>query len=997
MKRKINSKHYIAIAALAILVIFMVARPKDEEAESISIGSEAMERLLSTDYIAYESYGMEQTAYAVMASGYEDKGFSGTDKRIVLLPKDADTDGMGELKKGIAGYQGEALCLKENVRAEWIFEVEQPALYCVVLDYAGIEGNGAKIQRQLLIDGELPCQEATNISFYRYFIEAEEVKINAIGDEVWPAQEEVLLWQTQAVYDSYGYDAEPMYFYMEEGVHTIALEYVDQPIAIKEIRLEGKQELPSYKEVKKTYEASGYKKASAGMGAYMEGEESTWRSDSIIRRENNNDPETVPFSLSHRVLNTVGGGRWNRGEQSIGWSFEVAESGLYEIAIKVAQNKKEGMPSYRKVEIDGEVPFKEFLEYKFPYNKEWYGEVLSDENGEPYLIYLEKGVHELTLTAQLGDISSLLKRTENDVAVLSEIYRDITKITSMEPDVNYEYDLYRVMPELSGELVELADSVEICADILKNITNTTNSTENGYRSIVDTLREFSEDVDSIPKALGELENAQSNLGSYITDLKATPLAIDYLEVLSPEEEFEVQTGNFVQKIGVSAINFFLSFTKDYDSIGTTKESANNTVIDVWIGRGTEWGEILKEMIDESFTPETGIYVNLNVMPSGQLSTGGVNALMLSLNSGTAPDVALSVDYTLPSEFAFRDAAVDLTRFEDYEEVASWFYEESMVPFVFKEGVYALPETMDFTVMFYRKDIIRQLGLELPETWSDLYQGVLPVLYQNSMSFNLPLETAVSTSSPDALRGFKMVLLQNGASFYTENGKASALDTAEAYQAFKMWTDWYGQYEIDEESNLFTRMRTGATPLGVGGYSEYIQFLTSAPELYGRWGIALVPGIIKEDGVLKREIGSISKTANVILAQSDKQEAAWEFLKWWMSEETQVSYGRQLEAVIGESARWNTANIEAFYDLPWKTEDKKVIQEALESGKEQYIVPGGYFTSRHLINAWNSVVINAEKPREVLREAVKDINKELNNKIEEFGLQDVDIIPQEDGE
>ena len=992
IRQKIKLKYLVWIAVLVIVVVIVGVRSAENSSDNRSKADrEVLETLRNTDYISYDSYGTEQKAYAVLASEYEEAGYVGTDATIVLLPQDADTNSQGVLEEGIADYEGEALFLDEGVSAEWSFEVEHAGLYCVVLDYAGPDGNGAKIQRQLLIDGEVPCKEATNICFYRYLVESGEVKVNDIGEEVWPEQEEVLLWQTQAAYDGNGYDPEPMYFYLEPGTHTLAFEYVDQPLAIREVRLEGKQEIPTYSQLKEIYEEKGYQMAASGSGDYMEGEESSWRNDSIIRRENDNDPKTVPFSATHRVLNTIGGDRWGQGEQSISWTFEVAEDGLYEIALKVAQNENEEMPSYRKIEIDGDVPFQELLEYEFSYNKNWYGEVLSDENGEPYLIYLEKGTHEITLTAQMGAISSIIERTENDIAVLSELYRDITKVTGTEPDSNYEYDLYRVMPELSGDLEELADSIQICVDILDNITNASSSTESSYRTIVDTLRDFSADVDSIPRALGEFENVQTNLGTYITDLKESKLAIDYLEIKSPEDEFTVEQSNFLERFYVSAVNFFMSFVKDYDAIGTTSEDEENVVIDVWIGRGSEWGEILKEMIDEEFTPDTGIYVNLNVMPSGQLSTGGVNVLMLSINSGTAPDVAISTDYTLPSEFAFRGAAVDLTQFEDYDEVASWFYDESLVPYKFMDGVYALPETMDFTVMFYRKDILEDLEMELPDTWTELYQDVLPVLYENGMSFNLPVDTAVSTSSPAALRGFTMMLLQNNGAYYTEDGKASALDTGEAYQAFKTWTDWYSQYEVDEESNLFTRMRSGATPLGIGGYTEYIQFLTTAPELYGRWGIALVPGTESEDGTIIRDTGSISNTANMILSQSDKQEEAWEFLKWWMSEETQVKFGRQLEAVIGESARWNTANVDAFFGLPWNTEDKAVIQEQLESAREQYIVPGGYFTSRHLINAWNKVVINGDKPRDALEEAVKDINKELDAKLNEFGLQDVDVI------
>ena len=50
------------------------------------------------------------------------------------------------------------------------------------------------------------------------------------------------------------------------------------------------------------------------------------------------------------------------------------------------------------------------------------------------------------------------------------------------------------------------------------------------------------------------------------------------------------------------------------------------------------------------------------------------------------------------------------------------------------------------------------------------------------------------------------------------------------------------------------------------------------------------------------------------------------------------------------------------------------------------MPGGYFTGRHIINAWNRVVINNENARDALEKAVKDINKELKNKREEFGLR-----------
>ncbi|MCI8800413.1 MAG: extracellular solute-binding protein [Lachnospiraceae bacterium] len=998
-KKKLNKYTAIVWLIMLVFVTGVIWNLADGNVHSVERGNYSDESELSSlaEYSQlYEIYNANRDSYSSLCTEYQTSGYQGVDVSILLLPEDADTMRKGILQEDVAEYEGRALFLDENVSATWTFQIEEAGLYSIEVEYIGVEGNGTKIQRQLLIDGELPCREAANVCFYRRFVEDGDVGVNEIGDEVWPRQKEEVCWQTRKISDSKGYDPQPMYFYFAEGEHTITLNYVDQPITIGKLVLEGKKEIPTYARKKEEYIVNGYRQATAGSGCYLEAENSAWRNDSIIRREHNSDPKTVPFSITNRKLNTLGGGRWNRGEQSVSWEFDVEEDGLYQIAIKVLQNKDAGMPAYRKIEIDGEVPFREFLEYEFPYADDWYGEVLSDREGEPYLVYLEKGTHEITLSAQLGPLSAVIERTTCDITVLSEITRKIVQITGTDPDPNYEYELYRTMPELSEQLEELALSVEQCAYILEQVTNKKTSTENNYRQIVDTLAGFAEDVDRIPKALGELESAQSSLGTYITGLEKSPLSIDYFEIQSPYEVFNVENSRFYERFYASMVNFMLSFVKDYDSIGGKTEEGleENTVIDVWIGRGAEWGEILKDMIDEQFTPETGIYVNLNVLPSGQLSTGGVNALLLSITSGTVPDVALSVDYSLPSELAFRGSAVDLTQFEDYEETAAQFYEESLVPYRFGDGVYALPETMDFTVMFYRKDIISELGIELPQTWDQLYQEVLPKLYENSMSFALPVDTSVSSSTPAALRGYTMLLMQHGGSYYTADGKKSALDSAEAYQAFKMWTEMYSQYDIDEESNFFSRMRSGAMPIGIGGYSNYIQFLTSAPELYGRWGIAPVPGIEDKNGMITRSTGTLSQTANIIFSQSDRQDAAWEFLKWWMDEETQSDYGRQLEALIGQSARWNTANIKAFYSLPWNTEDKAVIQSQLENAKEQYIVPGGYFTSRHIINAWNRVVINNENTRDSMEEAVADINKEIAVKIEEFGLEDMEIIGQE---
>ncbi len=942
-----------------------------------------------SDYYAFTS----ETAvgYETALETYAGYSYAPEGTRVELLPGEAVLSGDAVLSAQTAGA-AEVLVLGDgDGTATWTVDVPVTGLYELEISYYNEGGNEAKIQRRLTIDGTVPYEEANNLCLYRYFVEDGDVRINSIGDEVWPKQKEVSLWQTVRAVDGQGIYVNPLLFYLTEGIHEIALTYVDQPLTLGTLAFTSPKTYPSYEEMKAMYAQHGYTPVSEDAMVKFQGEDSLWRSENVVRRENDADPKTEPRSGAQRVLNVVGGWRWRLGNASVTWEFEVPETGLYSIHMKVAQAQDPGMPSYRQIMIDGEIPFEELRLYSFPYDAQWYGETLHGADGEAFQFYLEAGRHTLTATVKLGPIGEIMTRTEADTAYLGAMQREIVKITGTEPDYNYEYDLYRTMPELHEQLTYLAGRLTESADLLASISNETTSMENNYRQIIDQLNFFAEDVDRIPKALSDLDNAQTNLGTYISSMEKCPLTVDYIVLTSPERAVQVDTSNLLERLAVTGENFIASFYKDYDSVGlivdeNDENQTERTVLDVWIGRGTEWGEILKEMADEEFTPKTGIVVNLHVLPTGQLTTGSVNTIMLSVTSGTAPDVALSVEYNLPGEFAFRDAVVDLSQFEDFEEVASQFYASSLVPFSYNGGVFALPETMDFTVMIYRQDVLQELGVELPETWSDLYQKILPRLYENNMAFSLPVDTSVSSNSPGALRGFTMLLLQMGGGYYNDGGVSSGLDTPQAYQAFKFWTDMYANYGIDAESNFFTRIRTGTMPIGIGNFTTYMQLLTSAPELYGRWSIAPVPGTAQADSTVSHTVGTTAATANIILSQSDKKEAAWEFLKWWMSEETQTRYGRELEAILGTGARWNTANVDAFYALPWDQRHAQIIRAQMDSAEEQPTVPGGYFTGRHIINAWNRVVVNNENARDSLEKAVKDINKELTNKRREFGLE-----------
>ena len=48
-----------------------------------------------------------------------------------------------------------------------------------------------------------------------------------------------------------------------------------------------------------------------------------------------------------------------------------------------------------------------------------------------------------------------------------------------------------------------------------------------------------------------------------------------------------------------------------------------------------------------------------------------------------------------------------------------FHESAIQCAMYQGGVYGLPEQENFMMLFYRKDILDELGLTIPNTWDDV--------------------------------------------------------------------------------------------------------------------------------------------------------------------------------------------------------------------------------------------------------------------------------------
>lgn len=903
------------------------------------------------------------TTYQDMADTYAEMEYLPAQADDIVLPAANGKANSDIVLTETAGKQNVLQWNDKNLQwVEWSFEIETAGLYQIEIDYWLSEENTAHSVRGFEIDGKTPFQEAENLTFYQMFTDKNEPTKNVFGDEISPSQKPVPDWRTLKLCDSLGLYDMPYQFYFEQGTHTFRLNYSARELWISEIRICTAEEVPSYSDVLQSYQENGYTESTSSFRVEAESN-IAYKSSPVIRMQNDSDPTCTPRNDDVILMNTINGLLWKDGNGQITWNLDVPESGLYKISMHMQQAWGDGLPVFRKLEIDGKVPFSEMLQYQFTYDRSWQTETLSDENGEPYLFYLSKGSHTLTMTVKMSKISRLIQSVKEDIDIVSEMLLNIKMITGDDPDPNYEYRLDQKIPNLMSDIRNIQASVAEKAEEIAAMSEKRPPAANAFAQVATVFQEILDDPDLIARKMTDIENALETLGSWYTELQVQPLGMDYFIFSAPSEEIKEQKASVWDIIVISVKNFVRSFVRDYNSVDTTADGSVNTVLDVWIGRGKEWGQCMKELAADDFTAQTGIALNINIIPAGQLSTGGINTLLLAMAAGREPDVAMAVASNTPVEFAIRGMLEELSGYEQFGEMKERFLDGIMIPYEYQGGYYAIPETMNFKALLYRTDIIERLGIMIPQTWDDIYEHVLPALYQNNLEF--------FCASGD----FTPFLFQHGGSFYTDDGYYSALDTPEAFEAFKEWTDLFTVQGVPISANFYNRFRTGSMPMGIGGYAEYMTIISAAPELVGRIGMAPLPGHIR-NGEVDRSAGGYADTAAIVFKSSENKTQAVEFLDWWMQEDVQIQYGKSLEAVAGTESRWNSANVNAFFEMSWSDAEKEVIEESFRWAKEMPIVLGGYYTTRHITNAWNRTVISKIDARDSLEEAVLDINREL---------------------
>ncbi|MDE7297233.1 MAG: extracellular solute-binding protein [Lachnospiraceae bacterium] len=955
-KKKGKIRIIAVVVLIALIAVILILSGGDKSIYATSAGSETIYES------SYESY--------LKSNGYGGT-LSGRTVEVDLSRYTASQD--CEVTVGLEGVM-----TGDTGQITWEFDVEETGFYNLELGYIALPGTTSDIQRKILIDGGLPYEDLSRVVIKRWWSD-EAIKVKN-DNEIRPGAYEVYHNTIWYVEDYNRRNNEPLIFFLTAGKHTITFEVTKEPLEYTSLRFTAAPEAGSYTEeiakLKAQYPVYGGENVICQAERVTDSTKAIYKSSTAINiQKNYSDTLLEPYHPYYIVYNTIGASSWNSPGESITWKVEAPEAGLYELTVKGRQNLNRGVTSYRRLYVNGEVPYREVNSVAFNYSSDMNMYTVTDEAGEPYLFYLNKGENTITLECVMGPMGGIISQIEESLSVLNETYLSVIQLTGQAPNKFIDYEINKKLPSFVTNLEQESKNLYDAIDAIVAITGEKGENTSLLEKMAMEAEWLAEDPESVIEELNQFKNNISAIATWLVNVADMPLEVDSIILSGPDSKLPAAKHGFFKGAANSVVRFFATFFYSTRQITEESVSCDNS-IKVWMASfGREQAQIIQNQIDETFTPEHDISVNLQLIP--------VDVVLRAALAGNGPDVVIGLGQGTLQDFAMRNAVSDLSTLPGYEEVAGRFYKSTLDSASFQGGVYGIPEQANFMMVFARTDILEKLGLEIPQTWTEFVE-MIPVLQKNNYNAYIPNVQ----QNGGYINLFFSMIFQKGGNAYGGEGKdygiVSALESDEAMEAFKSITDFYTGYGLEVQVDFTNRFRTGEVPIGVITYNTFNQLEIFAPEIKGRWTFAPMIGTEKEDGTIDHSF-VVDTVSSVIMAQSKKQAAAWEFVKWWTGTEAQLSFANSLEALMGTAARYSAADPEVLRQLPWSNAELSSLLAQFEATIGIEAVPGNYMTTRMVQYAFNDVVAKNANPRETLYLNIKSINEELTRKRQELHL------------
>jgi len=597
--------------------------------------------------------------------------------------------------------RGEALDLRVTV--------PETGLYNIYVNYRIPGETLLPVTVSLYINGQLPFRESRTLDLpFIFKDEHKNYELDRFGDEMLPPQIRVRDWRGQQLFDSNYVSLMPLEYYLEAGEHEISLRnIVRSDVWIRDVIFKPARVLPTHEEyIAQMVAQHGvpYEAGEPFMQALTANEYAfTVSSDIAVRSWN--DPSFARFSNRSLLINFA---FYHLFGSEVAFEFTVPRAGFYSVAFHYGNPYVEAS-HFHNIMVNGEIPSASFAAVEATATGMNLGNLeILDDNGKPLRVFLHEGSNIISIKGVRGPYASVIDDLQTLLLHISEFILDVRKITGAEVDTNRTWRLTRYLPNtvpfLEAYQVILEESIRriepymasgIHSDVIASLIDA-----------VSHIRFMLVFPDELPLHLELLAGEAGSVMDYISHALNF---IMYQNMVFSQvfvyNDYPLPRANlsFPRRVASITEQIWLSFVSDRYRVVPDPE-----ILNVWVNLSPMHINTLQSMIDGDFTRRTGIDVRVSLIPD-------LNRLVLANAAGETPDIAMGLSAGGAFNLSSRNALHDLSLQPDFWQVASRFPPGSLVSYIFNEGVFAVPDQINFNALVYRTDVFNSLGLAVPDT------------------------------------------------------------------------------------------------------------------------------------------------------------------------------------------------------------------------------------------------------------------------------------------
>lgn len=394
--------------------------------------------------------------------------------------------------------------------------------------------------------------------------------------------------------------------------------------------------------------------------------------------------------------------------------------------------------------------------------------------------------------------------------------------------------------------------------------------------------------------------------------------------------------------------------------GTNAEGSDGPVeITYWLWQDDATDPTWDNLAEEFNSSQDDVEVTLQTIPLDQYQ----DRLTTAVSSGSGPDAARSKDWWL-GQLAPQGVLAELDAFIDdwdaSDDVMDALWATGQLPG--SDEIYMLPHQYVTLYLYYRKDYFDEVGLDAPRTQEDVLEAAELITDPSQSRYGIDLRGGAGGQDQ-----WLAWMYAGGARIVDDAGEV-VLDDATAAEVNERYVSIAAELDAAPPGTATAAFAQVQTNFASGTTAMMIHHAGSLAPMREAHGdnLGIVPMPTGDSGE-PSTLGSMS--GNVVLADSENQEAAWRWISWLAETDAMETMSTSPEGQLPV--------LESVAAMDEFTSDEG-IQISLEASQTARTWPAMVGVSELASNAWQTAIQPAmlgEKPGEEALAEMADLLRE----------------------